>query len=692
MLSQNFYKFGNKEIVKKLINKGLFDNHIKELSKALYPKRAFTKDIKCYFNNINNRVDKPNSNRKTNIESTTKYKNKYINKNNNNKKKFHGLSFDENRSKEDRFNKDMRKLLELLNNSQNETNKKFQELNKENNALNSLYRIYSVYMNKKKDNKDKDFNISMFLYDLLIKYKANKNLTFEINSLFSDVLKEYPLTINKIDKLKFYYIINGEKYNNIKKYHEKSTNKNETKINQLFAMNKSYNVDNSFNEKQKLPKEPTIIDMSKINYLKEIKYLKKLKKVAKKKIRLEKRSFGLKNHPNFLNLNLSLIEKKNNYIDDETNRKKLNESYEENKENTENENNKKKVKDINNKRKQLKFNILKDIKDINKLKKTIKDSLNSFEERHTNLFKTSRSQSIIDNTINKIKSNENTMNDLNMKLKINNDIKKRINETLFPIDIENNNKIIVKKRSILKPILNRSKFRKNTSFECFDEKMKEWFNRINHESNNNSFFSNKNVFQGSTFYSNKTINNLSKITLNNSINIPNKLNISPRKNVRISDNVVIQSKRNDNNKTVQGSKISRLLKKAKTIIEEDENKNNILRDNLKIKIGTEQIYDIAKKINMTNREQTINKINDYLKVKNSKLPLVYKGNKLKDTFFFLRKIKNAVKNNDVKYQFRHVRKMLNDTDRQTIKDIDLLESNIVNKDNELLIKTFKSKF
>ena len=48
------------------------------------------------------------------------------------------------------------------------------------------------------------------------------------------------------------------------------------------------------------------------------------------------------------------------------------------------------------------------IKDINKLKKTIKDSLNSFEERHTNLLKTSRSQSIFDNTINKIKSNENT--------------------------------------------------------------------------------------------------------------------------------------------------------------------------------------------------------------------------------------------------------------------------------------------
>jgi hypothetical protein len=51
-------KHDNKERVKHLINIGLFDEHIDELSKALYSKRLFTKDIKCFFNNkIRNKLD-----------------------------------------------------------------------------------------------------------------------------------------------------------------------------------------------------------------------------------------------------------------------------------------------------------------------------------------------------------------------------------------------------------------------------------------------------------------------------------------------------------------------------------------------------------------------------------------------------------------------------------------------------------
>ena len=101
---------------------------------------------------------------------------------------------------------------------------------------------------------------------------------------------------------------------------------------------------------------------------------------------------------------------------------------------------------------------------------------------------------------------------------------------------------------------------------------------------------------------------------------------------------------------------------------------------------------MAKKINMKNREQSLKKIKEYLKEKNSKLPLLFKGNKLKDTFLFLRKIRNEVKNNDVIFKFKHLKKMLNDNDRNKIDDIDLLESNIINKDKELLIQTFKNKF
>jgi hypothetical protein len=250
----------------------------------------------------------------------------------------------------------------------------------------------------------------------------------------------------------------------------------------------------------------------------------------------------------------------------------------------------------------------------------------------------------------------------------------------------------------LRPIINRSQFRKNTSFERFDREIKDIFKRIKHASSNNSFFSNKNAFQGSTFYSNQSINNLnnnsnlSKISLNNSINASNKFNMSPKKTVRISDDVAIPSKNNDNNKKLHKKKFSKIFRKSKTIIEEDENKNYILRDNINIKISSEKTYRMAKKINMKNREQSLNKIKKYLKEKNSKLPLLFKGNKLKDTFLFLHKIRNEVKNNDVIYKFKHLKKMLNDNDRNKIDDIDLLESNIINKDKELLIQTFKNKF
>ena len=691
MLSPYYNKLGNKEKVKRLINKGLFDKHIEELSKALYTKRTFTKDIKCYFENIsNNKIDNLSSERKTDIEAITKRKNKY-NKNNN-EKKFHGISFDKNTSKEDRFNKEMRKLLELLNNSQNETNKRFQEINKENNTLNSLYKIYTNFMNKKTNNKN-DNNISIFLYDLLIKYKANKNLSFELNSLFSDILKETPLATKDLEKLKFYYIINGEKYNNIKKYNDKLMNKKETKINRIFSMKNFQTANNSFNKIQ-IPKEPTIIDMTKLKYLKEINYLNKLNRVTRNKIVFDKKAF-VKNHRTFMNLNLSLNEKKDKCME-ETIGKKLDESYNETRENVNNDDSKEGEQDINNKSSQLNFDIQKDINDINVLKQTIRDSLFSVDEKYNSLLKTS--QSMIDNNINTLKSSEKTKNSLNIKIKPNKDIKRKISDKIFPINIENNNNILYEKRSVLRPIINRSQIRKNTSFERFDREIKDIFNRINHGSNNNSFFSNKNVFQGSTFYSNQSINNfnnnsnLSKISLNNSINISNKFNMSPKKTVRISDAVAIPSNNNDNNKKLHKKKFYKVFRKSRTIIEEDENKNYILRDNIKLKMSSEKAYHMAKKINMRNREQSLNKIKDYLKEKNSKLPLLFKGNKLKDTFLFLRRIRNEVKNNDVIYKFKHLKKMLNDNERNKIEDIDLLESNIINKDKELLIKAFKNNF
>ena len=100
---------------------------------------------------------------------------------------------------------------------------------------------------------------------------------------------------------------------------------------------------------------------------------------------------------------------------------------------------------------------------------------------------------------------------------------------------------------------------------------------------------------------------------------------------------------------------------------------------------------MAKSINMSNKDNNIYKINKFLKNTNSKLPLLYKGNRLKDTFSFFHKIKNELINHNIKYNYIRTRKLLNDEDKKKLKYISNVESDLINKEKELLVKMFRNK-
>ena len=664
MFSSSFNKYGSKEKVKKLINKGLFDDHIYEINKALNIKRTFTKDIKSFF------VDKINTNRDNsiikNLKQTYKYNKKVIKKSTN-KKIFHGINFYEfNKYKEDEFNKEMENLLKALNLSQNEAYNKFKILKEENDMFLSLYKHYKKA--KEKNNKKiDDENIFMMLYDLLIKYKSDKNLSINIGSLYADIIKESPLTQKDIEKLKFYYIINSERLemNNKKDIFDK---KNEEKK-LVLDMKKFYNSENSFH-KIKIPKEPKVLDLNKVDNLKEIKFLRKINRATKNKIRLDTQIYGNKNEEN---------SNKDNYKKKELNNdeKKEKDVYNQNKFKDYNDKGKKKMKII---KRRKRLEIMKEIKEINKLKKTIN---NSFTPRIDK--KISLKSNLSNYKKNKLSLEEQTINNF-----YSNDISYDQNKnTFFSSEHSNGNA-----SNLISP---KNKPRKSNL--CPRLKIinnKDIFYRVKSNSiNNQSFFSNKNIYQGSTFYSNFSNNinknnlNLSKNSFNlSSINKSNNFNKTPRKKVLFVDDKKILSSKENKFNIMEPSISKDKIKKSKSLIC-NKNKDDFYDKYLSNKI--EDIYSMAKSINMSNKDNNIRKINKYLKITNSKLPLLYKGNRLKDTFSFFHKIKSELINHNFKYNYIKARKFLKDEDKKKLKYISNVDSDLINKEKELLVKMFRNK-
>ena len=679
MFSSSFNKYGTKKKVKKLINKGLFDDHISEINKALNAKRTFTKDIKFFF------IDKKNTNLDNSVIKNLKQTynhNSIIKKSLTKKNFFHGINFYEfNKYKEEEFNKEMEDLLKALNFSQNEAYNKFKILKEENDMFHSLYIHYKKIKEKNNKNLD-DENIFMMLYDLLIKYKSDKNLSINIGSLYSDIIKDSPLTQKDIEKLKFYYIINGEKLetNNKKDIVDK---KNDEK-NLIFNMNKFYNSEKSFH-KIKTPKEPKVFDLNNIENLKEIKYLSKINITTKNKIIYGGQGYGNPKSLLFKKKTFCIGKNQDNSIEDNNKNEELNNDEIED----EDEYNlykfkdysyikEKKMKNIEKNKKRLE--IEKDIKEINKLKKSIKNSFTPKLDKKISLksnlsnFK-AKKLSIGAQTINNFYSNE-----------VSYDQNKN---TIFSNEHENENAPNIKG-------LNNKPRKSNLCSRLRIINNKDIFYRVKSNSiQNQTIFSNKNIYQGSTFYSNFSNNlnmnnsNLSKNSFNlSSFNLSNNFNKTPKKKVSFVDDIKIlsskESKYNINESSISKDKI----KKSKSL-SCSENKEDFYDKYLSNKI--EDVYSMAKSINMSNKDHNIHKINKFLKNTNSKLPLLYKGNKLKDTLNFFHKIKKELINHNIKYNYIRAKKLLNDKDRKKLKYLGNVESDLINKEKELLIKMYRNK-
>ena len=690
---------GNKTKVKTLINRGLFDDHIEELSKALYTNRLFTKDIKCYFNKINNNKIDNSLNPKNNKDFLIKNK-----KSRNNINKYTNISLDKkistdinsyelNKHKEDDINNEMQKLLKLLNISQDETYKQFQKIKNENDFFSKLYKLYKDLIDRTKknnnSNNDNDDNsVFMFLYDLLIKYKSKKNLTFNINSLFSDILRETPLATNDPEKLKFHYIINSERFDNLGNNSQNMNIKKSKKSNPLLAMFNYHSADNSLT-KIKMPKEPKTIDMTKIENLKEIKFLNKVNKSTKYKIIM-----GGKQLMGFTPLRQVPLESDKNILNKRYKKKEVMEQLDENQFNSgifENSIDKVRNKPVNlfsikMNKKRLKLDIDKDIIDINILKKTIKDSF-QFEKKGA--LRLRKTKSLFFNDTKRLSEREKKKSNLS-SFKNNKSYKKT--KTIISKD-----KFITfnKKFNILEQKINRSdsiKLTKSSNFNTINDKNE------NDNSNlmlNNTPFTSQNNYLAATYYtnlSNSNINNYSNLNHINPNITANFETPTPKKKIKFFEQNLMSSSLSNNNlfnSTISKAKKNRYLNQSKSVFPYEKCNSGIL-DNI-LNHQTENIYSISKKINGKNSKASIKKIKDYLSYKNSRLPILYKGNTFKDTYYFLNRIKNNIQNNEIKYKFQNVKKMLNDKEKKKLNDIVLLESNLVNKEKELLTKILRNK-
>jgi hypothetical protein len=113
----------------------------------------------------------------------------------------------------------------------------------------------------------------------------------------------------------------------------------------------------------------------------------------------------------------------------------------------------------------------------------------------------------------------------------------------------------------------------------------------------------------------------------------------------------------------------------------------------KEKNSTVNIYSICKNMEnkkfSRNRMEYLEKINKYIKSKKFKYLSINKENKIKNTFTFFHNIKDKIKNEQVKINFRNLNKEQKDEFKQKLKYIDILDSNLVKKENELLINILK---
>jgi hypothetical protein len=196
-----------------------------------------------------------------------------------------------------------------------------------------------------------------------------------------------------------------------------------------------------------------------------------------------------------------------------------------------------------------------------------------------------------------------------------------------------------------------------------------------------------NIYQESTYYSN-SINNKTFLNKNNFNNLNNLKNFSRK----INKNNTTKFESFNSSYSLKGNSLNQKNEKKNTTIHKLGVKySSILED--KEKNSTVNIYSICKNMEnkkfSRNRMEYLEKINKYIKSKKFKYLSINKENKIKNTFTFFHNIKDKIKNEQVKINFRNLNKEQKDEFKQKLKYIDILDSNLVKKENELLINILK---
>ena len=607
----------NKEIVQKLLNLGFFDSNLPEINNSLYKKGIFSKNLVCFIEGKNY----PKL-----MKSFTQRNKRFIEKHRKQKKVNNSLNLYElNAHKEVEFNASILKTLKSLSTFDKRVNSKFKEIKEENDDFVQSFDAYKEINKKRHKKKEQEMILSLF--------SNYKNFSFDLKSFDADLLKDSPLSTTKVDKLRFYYILNRLRNKNLNKKNEQNSKKNSQE------------------------KEPIVWDDRDVDELKEIKYLKKVNKITKNRML---KAPILNNSIN--NEIKEEITSDENSI--ENDKKKNNKSLKEIFKNKEN------FIKYQNEIEKNKIEIEKEKKEVNKIQNLIKDTIQNQRNKGYTSLKFSK--------LNYNQENEgNNLSD--------------IKEQTFSIN---------RYKNIIPELIKKNKKINFNSTMDKDSLFKStYFNNIKslNESKTKNFSiyskdSSSNIFQPSTNYSNY-INN--KTTLKNKIfNFSNSSNNF--KNISRNFNKTKTSKfgLSTNDFFLKKIPLNEKLDKKKSVLHNLNLKYKSFLEDPK-KNSTDNIYSISQRIDdkklKINKNDYINMINNYLKSKNYDSFILNKDMNLKDAFIFFHDIKDKIKNNDVKMTFRNLKMMDKSEGQKKLNYIEVLDSNLINKENELLHELLSRK-
>ena len=536
-------------------------------------------------------------------------------------------------------------------------NKSFiEEANRNKNSTNE---VNSYILN---DHKEAQFNVDIInllktLYTLKKTMSPELEEIKDVNNSIVKSFKKYKKRNIQLKKIRDKQVLENlaVKYNsersfsfdiNVDIYKDSPlTTKNLEKLMFYYIINRERNGNDENNEKSKTYKkiDPVVWKEQKMNNLKEIKFLDKINRITEKKI--VKGNYVGNDNDLIDEEEIKLLEQQNIDIDQYIA-------------------NKRKIK-LRKERRKLKLDIENDKKEIITLKKTIKDTLS-----RNNRLKGFSTLKLYDSTTPSLKLN--SPEQLNFR-----------GQTFYS---NNNKKIpeVIKNVKYFNSTLNKDGIFKSSSYQTFKD-----FNKTK----NSSLYSNKttsNIFQQSTYYSNSTknktnfeqikFNNTNTITPSNSITNTRRTNKQNTTNLKIFKNNLKLKNINFNDKG----------KKRKTFI---RNKCNTFLEDF-YKNDTDNIYSVCKKLDdkneSQNKEEYLLMINKYLKSKNYNIRNNKKNN-MKDTIIFFNNLKNRIINQVDRLSFRKLKHLYKDDAKKFLKYADIIDSNFVNIENELLTKVLQKK-